>query len=109
MEREALLVATEADLAKIPAAARWVRQPLRGKDKITPRAGKAIGRQGDRTPQSGDALHYRERLAIFPVYQTVQYQTGYSGLGVAEMAVGRSKSGVRSCGPQKARSMTSMV
>jgi hypothetical protein len=44
-KRESLLAATEADLAKIAAAAQRARQPLRGKDKIALRAGKVLNRR----------------------------------------------------------------
>ena len=44
-KREALLAATEADLAKITAACARARQPLRGKDKIAVRAARALSRR----------------------------------------------------------------
>ena len=43
-KREALLQATEADLAKIAAAVARERRPLRGADKIALRVGKVINR-----------------------------------------------------------------
>ena len=44
-KREALLAATEADLAKITAATQRARQPLRGKDKIALRADRVLNRR----------------------------------------------------------------
>jgi DDE family transposase len=44
-KREALLAATEADLAKITAATRRARQPLRGTDKIALRADRVLRRR----------------------------------------------------------------
>jgi Transposase DDE domain len=44
-KREALLAATEADLAKIAAATRRARRPLRGKDKIALRVGRVLDRR----------------------------------------------------------------
>ncbi len=44
-KREALLAATEADLAKIAAATRRARQPLRGRDKIALRADRVLRRR----------------------------------------------------------------
>src|SRR6266566_6784627 len=44
-KREALLAATEADLAKITAATQRARQPLRGKDKIALRADRVLRRR----------------------------------------------------------------
>ncbi len=44
-KREALLAATEADLAKIAAACARERRPLRGKDKIAVRADRALRRR----------------------------------------------------------------
>jgi hypothetical protein len=44
-KREALLAATEADLAKIAAACARARAPLRGKDKIALRIGKVLNRR----------------------------------------------------------------
>src|SRR5215211_5529825 len=44
-KREALLAATEADLAKIAAATRRARRPLRGKDKIALRLGRVLDRR----------------------------------------------------------------
>ena len=44
-KRESLLAATEADLAKITAAAQRARQPLRGKDKIALRADRVLRRR----------------------------------------------------------------
>ena len=44
-KRESLLAATEADLAKIAAAARRERRPLRGKDKIAVRADRVLRRR----------------------------------------------------------------
>jgi hypothetical protein len=44
-KREALLAATEADLAKIAAACDRARAPLRGKDKIALRIGKVLNRR----------------------------------------------------------------
>jgi Transposase DDE domain len=44
-KREALLQATEADLAKIAAACARARQPLRGADKIAVRADRALSRR----------------------------------------------------------------
>jgi hypothetical protein len=44
-KREALLAATEADLAKITAACARARSPLRGKDKIAVRADRALSRR----------------------------------------------------------------
>ena len=43
-KRESLLEATEAELAKIAAACRRERRPLRGKDKIALRLGKVVNR-----------------------------------------------------------------
>jgi hypothetical protein len=43
-KREALLVATEADLAEVRAAVERERQPLRGQDKIALRAGRVVNR-----------------------------------------------------------------
>jgi hypothetical protein len=43
-KREALLAATETELAKIAQATRRERRPLRGKDKIALRVGKVINR-----------------------------------------------------------------
>jgi hypothetical protein len=44
-KREALLAATEKDLAKIAAACARARAPLRGKDKIAVRAARALSRR----------------------------------------------------------------
>lgn len=44
-KRESLLAATEADLAKIAAATRRARRPLRGKDKIALRVGRVLDRR----------------------------------------------------------------
>jgi hypothetical protein len=44
IKREALLAATEAELAKIAAAAQRALRPLRGKDKIALRVGRVIDR-----------------------------------------------------------------
>jgi hypothetical protein len=44
-KRESLLAATEADLAKITAATRRARQPLRGTDKIALRADRVLRRR----------------------------------------------------------------
>ena len=44
-KRESLLVATEADLAKIAAATQRARRPLRGKDKIALRLGRVLDRR----------------------------------------------------------------
>jgi Transposase DDE domain len=44
-KREALLTATEADLAKITAACARERRPLRGTDKIAVRAARALSRR----------------------------------------------------------------
>ena len=44
-KRESLLAATEADLAKITAATRRTRQPLRGTDKIALRADRVLRRR----------------------------------------------------------------
>jgi Transposase DDE domain len=44
-KREALLAATEADLAKIAAATGRARRPLRGKDKIALRVGRVLDRR----------------------------------------------------------------
>ncbi len=44
-KREALLAATEADLAKITAAAQRARRPLRGQDKIAVRADRVLRRR----------------------------------------------------------------
>jgi hypothetical protein len=44
-KRESLLTATEADLAKIAAATRRARRPLRGKDKIALRVGRVLDRR----------------------------------------------------------------
>src|SRR6476646_6502550 len=44
-KRESLLAATEADLEKIAAACARARRPLRGKDKIAVRAGRALNRR----------------------------------------------------------------
>jgi len=44
-KREALLAATEADLAKIAAAAARDRRPLRGQDAIAVRAGRVLRRR----------------------------------------------------------------
>ncbi len=44
-KRESLLQATEADLAKIAAAAQRERRPLRGKDKIALRADRVLRRR----------------------------------------------------------------
>jgi len=44
-KREALLAATEADLAKIAAAGARARRPLRGRDKIAVRAARALSRR----------------------------------------------------------------
>jgi hypothetical protein len=43
--RESLLKATEADLAKIAAATQRARRPLRGRDKIALRAGRVLRRR----------------------------------------------------------------
>lgn len=43
-KREALLAATEAELAKVAAATAREQRPLRGKDKIGLRVGKVVGR-----------------------------------------------------------------
>ena len=43
-KREALLAATEADLAEVNAAVERARQPLRGQDKIALRVGRVVGR-----------------------------------------------------------------
>src|SRR6266568_4180488 len=44
-KREALLAATEADLAKITAATQRARRPLRGQDKIAVRADRVLRRR----------------------------------------------------------------
>jgi hypothetical protein len=43
-KREALLAATEADLAEVKAAVERERQPLRGKDKIALRVGRVLNK-----------------------------------------------------------------
>jgi hypothetical protein len=44
LKREELLRATEADLAKVKASVEREKRPLRGKDKIALKVGRAIGR-----------------------------------------------------------------
>jgi len=66
-KREALLAATEADLAKITAAAQRARRPLRGQDKIAVRADRVLRRRKVAkhftTQITGDNLSYARNPA----------------------------------------------
>jgi len=66
-KREALLAATEADLAKITAATQRARRPLRGQDKIAVRADRVLRRRKVAkhftTQITGDSLSYARNPA----------------------------------------------